>query len=760
MFRRILLATILLSCLSFAPVGHHVAAEEQPLYGFSAQSSQSERQWEEKLRAIPSPENLRTYMQRLSARPHNVGSTYDKDNAEWILGKFKEFGLDAHIEQFDVLFPTPKERRVELVGGGPKFTAKLQEPVVQHDPTSDQQSEQLATYNAYSVDGDVTAELVYVNYGVPEDYEQLERMGVSVKGKIVIARYYHSWRGIKPKVAAEHGAVGCLIFSDPHEDGFYQGDTFPGGPYRPPDGVQRGSVEDMPLYPGDPLTPGVGATKDAKRLKVEDAPVITKIPVLPISYGDAQPLLAALTGRVAPAEWRGGLGITYHVGPGPAKVRLVVKSNWEPLKTLYDVIAKIPGSTYPDEWVIRGNHHDAWVNGAEDPTAGQVALLEEARALGEMVKAGWKPKRTIIYCAWDGEEPGLLGSTEWAEQHYDELRAHAVAYINSDTNGRGYFNVEGSHTLEKFSNDVARDITDPETKLSVWKRDQLHEIANAKTAEQREEIRKRADLRIPALGSGSDYTAFLQHDGVASLNFGFGGEDGGGIYHSIYDDFYWFTHFSDTDFVYGRALAQAGSTAVMRLADADLLPFEFGDFADTVQMYLKELKTLAQKSQDDVRERNREIEEGVFQATNDPKRPLVLPSVEAVPPHLNFAPVENAVDALNRSATEYHKALAQWNAKGSAAAPSSLAEVNKLLMESERRLTNTEGLPNRPWFKHQLYAPGFYTGYAVKTVPAVREAIELKQWKQADEAIVVVAGVLQNEAALISSAAQKLSATH
>lgn len=756
MFRRILPASILFACLSFAPVGRHVIAGEPPLYGFSPQSSESERQWEEKVRAIPSPENLRAYMQRLSARPHHVGSPYDKDNAEWILGKFKGFGLDAHIEEFEVLFPTPKERLVELVDGGPKFTAKLEEPVVRQDPTSDQQSEQLPTYNAYSIDGDVTAPLVYVNYGVPEDYEQLERMGVSVKGKIVIARYYHSWRGIKPKVAAEHGAVGCLIFSDPHEDGFFQGDTFPGGPYRPPDGVQRGSVEDMPLYPGDPLTPGVGATKDAKRLKVEEAPVITKIPVLPISYGDAQPLLVALGGRVAPADWRGGLGITYHVGPGPATVHLRVKSNWAPLKTLHDVIGKIPGSTFPDEWVIRGNHHDAWVNGAEDPTAGQIALLEEARALGELVKSGWKPKRTIIYCAWDGEEPGLLGSTEWAEEHYDELRAHAVAYINSDSNGRGYFNVAGSHTLEKFSNDVARDISDPETKISIWKRDRLREIADARTAEQREEIRKRADLRIPALGSGSDYTAFLQHDGVASLNFGFGGEDGGGIYHSIYDDFYWFTNFSDKDFVYGRALAQTGSTAVMRLADADLLPFEFADFADTVAMYLKELKALAQKSQDDIRERNREIEEGVFQATNDPRRPLTPPSVEAVPPHLDFAPLENAVDALNRSAAEYHKAAEQVNAKGGAR-PAAFVEVNKLLIESERKLTNREGLPNRPWFKHQLYAPGFSTGYAVKTVPAVREAIELKQWKQADEAIVVVARVLEDEAALISSAARKLA---
>src|SRR5207247_650768 len=437
----VLMAGLLLAATPASPPG-------DTLRGFTLESSKAERDWETKFRAVPSTDSLRSYMRRLSARPHHVGSPYDRDNAEWILAKFKSFGLDAHIETFDVLFPTPIERVVELVAPT-KFVAQLREPPVAGDLTSAQQTEQLATYNAYSIDGDVTAPLVYVNYGVPADYDRLERLGISVKGAIVIARYFGSWRGIKPKVAAEHGAVGCLIFSDPHEDGFYQGDTFPTGPMRPKDGVQRGSVADMPLYSGDPLTPGVGATKDAKRLDVKDAPTITKIPVLPISYGDAQPLLAALGGPVAPQAWRGGLGITYHVGPGSARVHLRVKSNWD-LKPLYDVIAKIQGSANPDEWIIRGNHHDGWVNGAEDPISGQVALLEEARALGELLKSGWKPKRTIIYCAWDGEEPGLLGSTEWAEQHYDELRAHGVAYINSDGNGRGYLRVEGSHTLEKF----------------------------------------------------------------------------------------------------------------------------------------------------------------------------------------------------------------------------------------------------------------------------------------------------------------------
>src|SRR5213596_1710013 len=648
---------LLLLGLAPAPTGD--------LRGFTAESAKAEREWEVKFRAIPSPDSLREYMRRLSARPHHVGSPYDKDNAEWLLATFKSFGLDARIETFDVLFPTPKERAVELVAPT-KFVAKLQEPPIPGDPTSSQQAEQLPTYNAYSIDGDVTAPLVYVNYGVPADYERLERLGVSVKGAIVIARYFGSWRGIKPKVAAEHGAVGCLIYSDPKEDGYTHGDTYPQAPWRPRDGVQRGSVMDMPVYPGDPLTPGVGATKDAKRLPIDQAQTITKIPVLPISYGDAQPLLAALAGPVAPEEWRGGLAITYHVGPGPAKVHLHVKSDWS-LKPLYDVIARIPGAAAPDEWVIRGNHHDAWVNGAEDPISGQVTLLEEARAYGQLVKQGWRPRRTIIYAAWDGEEPALLGSTKWAEAHADELSRKAVAYLNSDTNGRGYFFMGGSHSLERFINDVARDIDDPETKLTVWKRGELHAIADASSADDRQDVRRRADLRIGALGSGSDYTPFLQHVGVASLNLGFGGEDGGGIYHSIYDDFKWYTTFDDTAFVYGRALAQTVGTAVMRLADAEVVPYQFTAFAETVGRYVKEVEKLLKDKQDTVRERSRQLDEGVFTATADPHVPSVAPAREELPPYLSFAPLDNAVDGLNRAAERYERAFAKAQANGGAA---------------------------------------------------------------------------------------------
>ena len=725
------------------------------LTGYSAASSRSEREWEGKFRAIPTQQNLRDYMQRLSARPHHVGSAYDKENADWIMSKFKEWGLDAHIENFDVLFPTPRVRVVELVEPT-KFAAKLQEPALAVDPTSNQQSEQLPTYNAYSIDGDVTAPLVYVNYGIPEDYEQLDRMGISVKGAIVIARYLHSWRGIKPKVAAEHGAIGCIIYSDPGDDGYVQGDVFPEGAFRPRGGVQRGSVMDMPLYPGDPLTPGVGATKDAKRLALKEARTITRIPVLPISYGDAQPLLLALKGPVAPEAWRGALGQTYHVGPGPAKVHLKVESNWD-IKTLNDIIVKIPGSTYPDEWVIRGNHYDAWVNGAEDPISGANALLEEARALSELLKQGWKPRRTIIYCVWDGEEPGLLGSTEWAEEHADELRQHAAVYINTDSNGRGFLSAQGSHTLEKFLNGVAREIQDPEKNISVAKRRQLRQIADAKSDEERQAIRKRADFRINALGSGSDYTVFLDHLGIASMNLGYTGESDGGIYHSIYDDFYWYTHFGDPDFSYGRALAQTVGTSVLRLADADVLPYDFTDFADTIHRYVDELEKLLKDKQEEVRERNQELEEGVFTATADPKQTYVPPPKEEVPPHLNFAPLENAREALIRSAERYQRAFDQATKNGDMAlSPAAIQSLNAQLLQSERKLANPEGLPGRPWFQHLIYAPGQYTGYGVKTIPGVREAIEQKKWKEADEQIVRAGAALQDEAVLIDSAAQIL----
>jgi N-acetylated-alpha-linked acidic dipeptidase len=736
-----------LALLAVFALSTQAADTPSTLRGYSAQTSASEIQWEQKFKEIPQPDRLRENMRRLSARPHHVGSPYDKDNAEWIAAQLKSWGLDVQIETFDTLFPTPRERSLELIEPV-KYTAKLEEPALSVDPTSNQKSEQLPTYNAFSIDGDVTAPIVYVNYGSPDDYKELDRMGISVQGAIVLARYGLTWRGIKPKVAAEHGAIGCLIYSDPHEDGFFHGDVYPKGPMRPPFGAQRGSVMDMPLYPGDPATPGIGAVEGAKKLPLNEITTLTKIPVMPISYEDAEPLLKNLGGELVPVAWRGSLPMTYHVGPGPSKAHLHLKFNWD-RKPLYDVIAKIAGSKYPDEWIIRGNHHDAWVNGAQDPVSGASPEMEEARALAELLKQGWKPDRTIIYCFWDGEEPGLLGSTEWAETHAAELKQHAVAYINSDSNGRGYLFAGGSHSLEDFVNGVAKDIQDPETKMTVWQRLRLREISNG-TPKLRAELKSRPDLRIAALGSGSDYTVFTDHLGVACLDLGFGGEDSGGQYHSIYDDFYYYTHFDDTDFAYGRVLAQTAGTMVMRLADAAILPFKFTNFADTIHTYITEIKELDSDQRAHAKELNTEIDDGVYRATADPKKKMAPPSREPVPPYLNFAPLDNAADELTGAAEAYEKA---FEAAGSQAS----ASVNAKLIQTERLLTDSGGLPNRAWFENLVYAPGLYTGYGVKTIPGVREAIEQKRWAQADEQILRVAKALQSEADLLDEAARELT---
>jgi len=724
------------------------------LSGYTAQSSKSERDWEKKFQDGISRDNLRENMRRMSARPHHVGSPYDKDNADWILSKFKEWGFDAHIETFQVLFPTPKDRVVELLQPT-QFRAKLQEPVVPGDPTTNQTSEQLPTYNAYSIDGDVTAPLVYVNYGIREDYEELDRLGISVKGAIVIARYGEAWRGIKPKVAAEHGAIGCIIYSDPKDDGFYNGDDYPKGGWRPKDGVQRGSVMDTD-YPGDPLTPGVGATADAKRLPISEAKTITKIPVLPISYADALPFLSALAGPVAPEKWRGALPITYHVGPGPAKVHLKVTSNWD-LKPVNDVIATMRGAESPDQWVIRGNHHDAWVNGADDPLSGMSAVLEEARMLGELHQQGWNPRRTIIYCAWDGEEPGLLGSTEWVETHLTELQQHTVAYINSDSNGRGFFHAAGSHDLERLINDVMRNVNDPEKDMTVWQRARLARIAHARNQEDRNEIRKRPDLAIGALGDGSDYASFLDHAGISTANIGYGGEDDADSYHSVYDDFYWYTHFMDADFWYGRALAQTGGTTVMRLADAELIPYEYTDLAETIGKYVTELEKILKDKQEEIAERNLELKEGVFTAVADPHKTFVPPPQETVPPYMNFAPLKNGVESIKHSADRYQAAVAKaWSDGAPALSPQALASLNTDLLKIQRSFLSERGLPERPWFKNQVYAPGAYTGYGAKPIAAVREYMDEKKWAEADAQVPTVGKVLEDAAAAIGKAADEL----
>jgi len=722
---------------------------EAPLTGFTPEASAQQRELESRFDAQLDASNLRLWMQEMTAKPHHVGSAYGKVVAERIAELFRSWGFETRIETYQVLVPFPTERRLELVEPS-RFEAKLAEPTVEGDRTSNVTADRLPGYNAYSADGDVTAELVYVNQGIPRDYEELQRLGIDVKGKIVIARYGGSWRGIKPKVAFEHGAVGCLIYSDPRDDGFYQGETWPEGPYRPERGVQRGSVADMPLFPGDPLTPGTGATARAQRLERSAAPTLMKIPVLPIAWGDAQPLLAALQGPVAPEDWRGALPLTYHVGPGPAKVHLKLSFDWS-LRDAYDVIAMLPGADRPDEWIVRGNHHDGWVFGANDPISGMVALLEEARAVGALAKTGWRPRRTLVYAGWDGEEPGLLGSTEWVEDHAAELDAKVVAYVNSDSNSRGFLGAGGSHSLERVLNEAARAVDDPQTDVSVLERlkARLRSSGNDETATRR-------DVRLYPLGSGSDYTPFLQHLGIASLNLGFGGEGGGGSYHSIYDSFDHYVRYGDPEFAYGVALAKTAGRVVLRLADADVLPLTFTPLSEAVSGYVKELQDLEESQRKASQRRDALLDDRVLELAADPKEPFAAPPRLGPVPHLPFGALLDARDRLQAAATAYDAALARASEQGLAIPAERRDALNAELRGLERLLTDERGLPRRPWFRHFVYAPGFYTGYGVKTLPAVREAIEERAWDEASAQLAVTAAVLDRYSAALEEATKLL----
>ena len=712
------------------------AGNAQKIMGFTDTHAAYQIDWEKQFDALLSTKNMDTWMQFLSSHPHHVGSPQDKANAEYIANLFKQWGYQTEIASYYVLFPTPKTRSLELTGTRP-FKAKLEEPTLKEDKTSGQKTEQLPSYNAYSADGDVTAELVFVNYGIPSDYDELERMGIDVKGKIVVAKYGGSWRGIKPKVAYEHGAVGCIIYSDPEEDGYAQGDVYPEGSFRPKAGVQRGSVMDMPVYPGDPLTPGVGATKDAKRLSRSEAVTIMKIPVLPISYEDALPLLQSMGGQVVPASWRGGLPITYHVGPSKDKVHLKLQFNWD-IKQLYDVIAKLPGSELPDEWIIRGNHHDAWVNGAADPVSGTVSEMEEARAMGELVKKGFKLKRTLVYCAWDGEEPSLLGSTEWTEDHQAELRKKALFYLNTDAVSRGFISASGSHSLEPFFNEITNDVIDPQTGVSIKERKYALAMVTA-NKQERDILTGNKDIKLGALGAGSDWSGFLQFLGIASMNLGFGGEGEGGVYHSIYDSYDHFVKFTDPGFHYEVALAETAGRAMMRMANADVLPFDVNSFYKTVNGYVTELKALLENTRSETEQENKMISDKLFDIAQDPTKKYLSPKMKDEVPYLNFSNLENALAQLKIISEEFQK---QYESAFQLPVDKQ-NELNEILYKAERSLINENGLPKRPWYKHQIYAPGYYTGYGVKTLPGIREAIEQRNWKEAQENIEIVSKTME-----------------
>ena len=704
--------------------------------------------------AISSADQL-GWLKDMSSAPNQVGSPHDKANAEMELALFKQWGWDAHIETFDVLYPTPISTTLDMTVNGTTVTLGGQEPAVPGDETSGDTAGAIPPYVAYQGDGDVTAPVVYVNYGMPEDYEALAQRGISVKGKIVLARYGAGWRGLKPKLAQEHGAAGCLIYSDPADDGYTQGDSYPRGGARPSFGVQRGSVEDMTLYPGDPLTPGIGATANAKRLSRAESKVLLKIPTLPISYGDASKLIEGLQGPVVTGKARGALGMAYHWGGTDAvTAHLAVKSDWS-LKPVYDVIAVMKGSTHPDEWVIRGNHHDGWVFGAADPLSGQVALLSEAKAIGQLARSGWRPDRTIVYTSWDGEEPGLLGSTEWAEQHADELKQKAVVYINTDNNGRGYLYAEASHDLQHFIDSAARDVTDPQTGVDVLER-LCARVLTAHYADPKSvpeaiftAAKAGGDMPVGALGSGSDYSAFLQHLGIASINLGFGGEEmAGGSYHSVYDSFYHVTHFDDPGLAYGAALSKMVGRLVLRAADAPGLPSRYADFAATVARYVDEVQTLA----DDQREKDRTLTQLTadhdFKLSSDPADPTIAPADKGITPLIDMLALEDASDRLTRSASAADAMLGR---------EAQLPDATRATIEAQLRgvdqtLLDPAGLPGRPWFENLIYAPGTLTGYGAKTLPGVREAIEQRRFDDAQTYVKKTAAVLNAYAEQLDAA--------
>jgi len=713
--------------------------------GFSYETGVAQLAAEEQIDARVNPSNLEEWMYRMTRAPFYVGAPHNIENARFTAELYRSWGYETEIVEYEVLFPAPLLRSVEMLEPTP-FTASLQEPEIPEDPSSGVDGK-LPTYNAYSADGDVTAELVYVNQGIPRDYEELARMGIDVRGKIVIARYGGSWRGIKPKVAHEHGAIGTILYSDPRDDGYFQGDTYPDGPYRAGFGVQRGAVQDMPRYPGDPLTPGVGATADAERLTVEEAPTIMKIPVLPMSWEDALPLLSALEGPVAPPSWRGALPITYHVGPGPAVVRIQLEFDWK-LETAYNVIAKLPGSELPEEWIIRGNHRDGWAMGAQDPISGHVVMMEEARVLGELAQQGQRLRRTVVYGSWDAEEPGLLGSTEWVEHNAPELSEKAVAYINTDGSGRGFLGMGGSHSLQTFINEVARSVQDPQTGVTVWERLQAaRAVSGSRSAGQKD------DISISPLGSGSDYTPFLQHLGIASLNLGFGGESGGGSYHSQYDSFEHYTRFGDPGFLYGAALARVTAKAVSRLANADVLPYQFTPLVGHIRTYRDEVEALVEAARAETETRNALLAARAFELAADPTKTSVPPGALGPVPFLNFAPLDNALARLAGSAASWDGAVAGALKAGR---PEVSVELGAALIATERALIRPDGLPRRSWYRHQIYAPGFYTGYGVKTLPGIREAIEERAWDEAAAQIERVAGTLESLAEVLDEAVELL----
>jgi len=713
----VLACVLLLIDLNAAPPAPPDGAKaETSIFGF--RDSKPELTLEAQFLAVPDPKRAEQHLRTLTQAPHVAGSPEDKATAEYVAQKFREAGLETEIVEYRVWFNYPEEVSVDVTAPA---GVKMHGPTREHvdgDPFQDD-PRVVTPFNGMSPSGDVEAEVVYANYGSPEDFRKLEQMKVDVRGKIVLVRYGQNFRGVKTFVAQEHGAAGVIIYSDPADDGWKRGDKYPQGPWRPDTGVQRGSVGYMFQFSGDPTSPGVAAVPDladTKRTPPEQSAQLPKIPSTPLSYADTWPILEHLGGPESPREWQGSLPFTYHVGPGPVKVKMHLKQDYQ-YRTIWNVIGRVRGSEAPDEWVVAGNHRDAWVYGAVDPSSGTTAMLEAVHGIGELLQSGWRPKRTLVFGSWDGEEEGLIGSTEWGEQNAEAL-SRAVAYFNVDVAVSGpKFGASSVPSLKQFLRDVTKSVTSPQggTVYDVWhKSGQSGEPVNPQETSgstfRPPVAQVRGDAAVGDLGSGSDYTVFLQHLGVPSSDIGSTGAYG--VYHSAFDNFNWFKKFGDPNFAYEQQMARVFGLEALRMANVDVLPYDYEEYGKEIGAYINAAR---KKSENKFAGR--------------------VPDFTA------------AVDAAKRFQESGAKILSRQKVPTSADLP----KLNRLLRDTESALLISQGLPNRPWYRHVIYAPGQYTGYAAVVIPGVNEAIDAGDLERVREQIAVLAAALQRASKLLES---------
>ena len=711
----LLLSSAIVFFVSSAPFRVKAAASSNlspPIFGF--RDAAAEASVEARFLSVPDAKRAEEHLQILTKAPHMAGTIEDKATADYVAQQFRDAGLDTEIVEYKAWINYPAEISVDLVApAGVEMHGPTRERV-DGDPYQDD-PRVVMPFSGMSPSGDVEADVVYANYGTPEDFEKLDKLNISVRGKLVLVRYGQNFRGVKVFVAQEHGAAGVIIYSDPADDGWRRGDKYPEGPWRPDTGVQRGSVGFMFEFPGDPTTPGIASLPslaDAQRISPERSAQVPKIPVTPISYHDAWPILQHLGGPDTPREWQGSLPFTYHVGPGPARIKMHLKQDYQ-FRTLWDVIGRVKGSEAPTEWVVAGNHRDAWVYGAVDPNSGTAAMLEAVRGVGVLLKSGWKPKRTLIFASWDGEEEGLMGSTEWVEQHESDLR-NSPAYFNMDVGVSGQkFGASAVPSLKQFLRDLTKVVPSPKggTVYESWQKSaQPNAPATQSPTEAIGDGRRapaaqvKSDVPVGDLGSGSDYTAFLQHAGVPSTDVSSSGSYG--VYHSTFDDFAWFKKFGDPDFVYEQEMARVFGLEAVRMADADVLPYDYEEYGKEIAVYLDAA-------------RRRGIDK--------------------------FG--EHALDfsAVNTAARHFESAGARILAKQKNP-PSDVARLNSILMATERALIVPQGLPRRPWFRHAIYAPGEYTGYAAVVIPGVNEALDQGDSERTRQQLAVLAAALDRAA--------------